>query len=265
MSKRLTKYDKKMIEFNKRYDKFKKNNLPTPFWDDERQTFEFVLFDNTLLCDNKLVVSNNLYNAFENILWDNFYYPFNCRHYEGYTGENGEWIHKEVIGHVHEHDFDYVIRWLYDFPETFSIDKEDEHYYSEQELRFIKHLQKYLLFLGVKDREYDEKRNKRCFNKRRKKYERAFIRKCSEKLIKPILDGNLNYDIYEYKEGLELRNYNKGEARALVTNEDGDFIFSIEFGKSEIKEYKDVKKYYKRDLKDNDKVIVNYFKVLERF
>lgn len=32
-------------EFLKRYDKFKKNNLPTPFCDDERQIFEYVSFD----------------------------------------------------------------------------------------------------------------------------------------------------------------------------------------------------------------------------
>ena len=33
-------------EFVKRYNKFKKNNLPTPFWDSERQTLEYVYFDN---------------------------------------------------------------------------------------------------------------------------------------------------------------------------------------------------------------------------
>ena len=31
-------------EFIKRYDQFKKNNLPTPFWDEERQTLEYVYF-----------------------------------------------------------------------------------------------------------------------------------------------------------------------------------------------------------------------------
>lgn len=31
-------------EFNKRYDKFNKNNLLTPFWDEERQTLEYVYF-----------------------------------------------------------------------------------------------------------------------------------------------------------------------------------------------------------------------------
>ena len=69
---RLTKYDKKMIEFNKRYDKFKKYNLPAPFWDEERQTFEYVLFESDPWRENQLVVTPNLYNAFENIIWDNF-------------------------------------------------------------------------------------------------------------------------------------------------------------------------------------------------
>ena len=29
---------------NNYYSRFKKNNLPTPFWDDERQTLEYVHF-----------------------------------------------------------------------------------------------------------------------------------------------------------------------------------------------------------------------------
>lgn len=40
----------------------------------------------------------------------------------------------------------------------------------------------------------------------------------------------------------------------------------IEFTYEEVKFYKDIKDVYKRDyLKDNDKVIVNHFKILEIF
>lgn len=40
----------------------------------------------------------------------------------------------------------------------------------------------------------------------------------------------------------------------------------VEFTYKEVKLYKDIKNVYKRDdLKDNDKVIVNYFKILEIF
>lgn len=261
---RLTKYDKKMIEFNKRYDKFKKYNLPAPFWDEERQTFEYVLFESDPWRENQLVVTPNLYNAFENIIWDNFYYSFDCRHYESYI-ENNKWVHKEVIGHIHEHDFDAVLRWVYEFPETFNISEEDEQFYSKQELRFIKHLQNYLLLMGVKDLKYNERRTTRCRNARRKKYEKAFIRKYPDELVKAILDGEVNYVAYPYKEGYELKNYKRGESRALVMNSNEKYVFALEFGKSELKDYREVKKYYKLDLKDDDKVIVNYFKILEKF
>ena len=39
---------KEYQEFMKRYEKFKKNNLPTYFWDEERQTYEYVYYDNQL-------------------------------------------------------------------------------------------------------------------------------------------------------------------------------------------------------------------------
>ncbi len=34
--------DKEYQKFIKRYDKFKDNNLPTPFWDEERQVPKFI-------------------------------------------------------------------------------------------------------------------------------------------------------------------------------------------------------------------------------
>ena len=36
----------KQKEFNKRYDKYQKNNLPTPFWDNTRETLEYVYYNN---------------------------------------------------------------------------------------------------------------------------------------------------------------------------------------------------------------------------
>ena len=263
--KKSTKSEREMIEFNKRYDSFKKNNLPTPFLDHERETLEYVLFSNSIWCENKLIATPNLYNAFEEIIWDNFYYPFNARHYEGHYDKNNKWVTEEVIGHMHEHDFDYVIRWVYNSPETFSINKEDEHYYSDQELRFIKHLQGYLNLIGLKDCGAGKPQVNRYRNKMRKKYEKAYVRKASDEIIKAILAGELNYEIYQYKVGDKLKNYKKGERRALIMNQDDKFVMSLEFGKSELREYKEVKKYYKMDLKDTDKVIVNYFKLLEKF
>lgn len=47
---------RKFNEFMKRYDKFEKNNLPTPFWDEKRHTLEYVNIGNR----------KNIYN-FDNI------------------------------------------------------------------------------------------------------------------------------------------------------------------------------------------------------
>ena len=54
---------KEYKEFLKRYDKFQKNNLPTPFWDDERQTLEYVHFIN----EEEREISDDLVYALENI------------------------------------------------------------------------------------------------------------------------------------------------------------------------------------------------------
>ena len=265
--RRLTKCDKKIMEFNKRYDKFKKNNLPAPFWDEERQVREYVMFDKYLDGEH-VYATQNLYNAFENIIWDNFYYSFNCRYYTIHYDENGKEVYTEVIGHMHEHDFDSVICRVYNCPETFSIDKKDEFLYSEQELRFIRRLQKYLNFIGVKDIKPGHIPVSRYRNSRREKYLNASIISCSDKLLSPILSGELNYHAYEYREYCDGSNsaiYNRDKEKSLIVDKDDNFIVAIEFGKSEIKKYKDVKKYYKLDLKDDDKVIVNYFNILERF
>ena len=263
--RRMTKYEKEKMEFNKRYDKFKKDNLPKPFWDDERDVREYVFFETDPWREKQLVRSTNLYNAFEFVIWDNFYYSFNCRHYELSHDENKKETYKEIIGHMHEHDFDEVIRHVYDSPETFSIDKEDEILYSEQELRFIRRLQKYLNFIGLKDMKPGHIPVSRYRNSRRKKYERAYFRRTSDEQIKAILDGELNYEALKYVEGYELKHYKKGECYALVLDKNDDFIMSLECERSEFKKYKDVKKYYKMDLKDDDKVIVNYFKIEEKF
>ena len=69
MNKKQTK------EFEKRYDKFKNSNLPTPFWDDERQTLEYVYY-----YDNKPVINNCLFEALADIALTGFYYSFTCGH-----------------------------------------------------------------------------------------------------------------------------------------------------------------------------------------
>ena len=137
------------IEFEKRYEKFKKNNLPTPFFDDERQTFEYVYYSNHIFNENSPKypeVNPVLTDALADIAYTGLYYSFNCK--EIFNTDDGDEI---TVGHNHAHSFDEVVRFLYDFPESFSISKEDEKFYSEQELHYLRRVQKYLLFIGLKD------------------------------------------------------------------------------------------------------------------
>jgi len=265
--KRLTKYGRKMLEFNKRYDKFKKNNLPTPFWDEERQTFEYVYFDSNGDHGDGLRVRNNLYNAFEEFITDGFYYPFNYHFYETwYDEKTKKWCASEHVGHSHEHDFDLVIKAVYDSPESFSIDSEDEYYYSEQELNYLKKLQSYLLFIGLKDCGYGKVPVSRYRNKKKKKYEKAYVIERPDKILKNILECGINYTCYAKGEySIAPYEYKKGECQKLIMDKQYNVIMFIEYYKRDEKTYKDIKKYYKFDLKDDDKVIVEYFKVLERF
>ena len=64
------------------------------------------------------------------------YYPFNI----------GEF-------HDHRHKFSWVLRDAYESADSFSIPKEYEHYYSEQELEMIRALQKRGIADGVSRRE----------------------------------------------------------------------------------------------------------------
>ena len=112
-----------------RYDKFKENNLPTPFNDDERSVLEYVWFD-----DTGLNVSQNLTYALEHVSNTGLYYSYSV---------DGK--------HSHGHSFEEVLMSLYKYPETFKIDIDEEEYYSKQELEEINDIQEYLLSIGLED------------------------------------------------------------------------------------------------------------------
>lgn len=132
-------------DFIKRYDRFKKNNLPTPFWDEERQTLEYAYFYHIRLNLNneELEVYFRLSEALGEIAFTGFYYSFTDKHIISWKDENGKFKQKSVIGHNHAHSFEEVVESLYHFPESFHIAKEEEQYYSKQELEYLKRVQKY--------------------------------------------------------------------------------------------------------------------------
>lgn len=157
-------------EFIKRYDKFKNNNLPTPFWDEERQTLEYIYFYNgkSIINQeeavNQLEVHQDLFNALGEIAFTGLYYSFTDKHMTGkYEGK--EFVKNVVVAHNHAHSFEEVVRALYSSPESFSISKEEEVYYSHQELEYLRRVQKYLLFIGMKDEEDTKTSVKRYRNK----------------------------------------------------------------------------------------------------
>lgn len=227
-------------KFIKRYDKFKNNNLPTPFYDEERQTFEYVYFDK-----EKLMVNSNIINAFDEII-SGLYYPFSCK-YLAICKENDEIKEKMIDGHMHAHLFEEVVSALYEHPESFKISKDEEIYYNNQELKYLKRLQKYLLFIGMKDIKTTDRQQNRYCNKLQKKYANVIIQKFDNNLIEDIINKKINYRVIECPKNYQVQK--KLSRKVLITNEDYDFKLFIEYIKEEMKE---------------DKLIL-YFKVLESY
>lgn len=259
-----------MNDFSERYNKFKKNNLPTPFWDEERQTFEYVYFYNGKSIINfeeskdQLEVSTNLTDALAEIATTGFYYSFTSKYIEAWQ-ENGKIVRKITVGHSHAHSFEEVVRALYASPESFSISKKEEEFYSKQELEYLKRVQKYLLFIGMKDLETRKAPVSRYRNKRHSKYKNAIIYKYTNEEIEKIINGNLNFQVTKwYPEYSGNEKYKPKEYQALIVDKEHNFKMFLEFTKRELKKYQDIKSIYKiDDLNDDDNVIVTYFKILE--
>lgn len=252
-------------KFCKRYDKFKKNNLPTPFWDDERQTYEYVRFYKENGKDN-LEVYSELTDALGNIACAGLYYSFTSKNIIS-EKENDKIITKVVSDHFHAHTFDEVVKNLYYYPESFHISKDDEQFYSKQEINYLKKIQKYLLFIGLKDLDKERVSVSRYRNKTQSKYENVFIQEFTDQLIDDIEKEKRNFAITDWHpEYLELEKYKPGEFQALIVDKKYNFKMLIEYAKSEVKLYKDIKMDYKNDkLNDNDKIVLRYFKILKKF
>ena len=253
----------KFIEFQKRYEKFKKNNLPTPFFDEERQTFEYVYYSNDFFnYDSSKFPEVNcmLTDALADIAFTGLYYSFNCK-IIAYTKEGV----KITYGHGHAHSFEDVVGHLYDFPESFSIPKEDEKFYSGQELHYLRRVQKYLLFIGLKD--IGETRKipvSRYRNKNQEKYGNHRIYRVSTSILEQMVTKKLNFIAFELFSGYN-EEFIVGE-KILIADEEDNIKLLIKFTKEETRLYKEIKSAYpEKDFKDNDKVSIVYFKILEEF
>ena len=257
-------------KFCKRYDKFINNNLPTPFWDDERQVQEYVYFYNGKsffnmeIAKDELNVYSNLSDALGDIAFTSFYYPFTDSHIKCWKDEKGKIIREVVTEHSHSHSFEGVVESLYYSPETFNISKDEESYYSKQELEYLRRVQKYLLFIGMKDITL-KKDSKRYSNAKHSKYENVLIYEFSDFTLNKIINGERDFRVIKWFPEYTNRIYKPKEYQALVVDKDDNFKMFIEFTNEEVKLYKDIKKLCDNNFNDNDKVILIHFKILEVF
>lgn len=227
-------------KFIKRYDKFKNNNLPTPFWDDERQMLEYVYRNENnriKINEDNIYVSRNIVDALEDVVKFSFYYSYSAK-VIGVEDENH---------YFHAHSFEEVVTVLYNYPESFKISKDDEIYYSKQELEYLRSVQKYLLFIGMKDIENHKIKKSRYKNKLHSKYSDCYIYKFSNEMIKKFVSREINYiakKMYDYDTN-DFKSY-----KALFIDENGNFKLYVKFIRIELKE---------------DCTFNIYFEILEQF
>ena len=181
--------------FNKRYDKFKSNNLPTPFFDEERQTLEYVSFD------PKLNVSDNLGYALEHMSYTGLYYPYHIKDYARLEMESKM---KLQFFHSHNHDFESVIRDLYMHPESFEIMDDEKEFYSKQELNYLSRIKAFLNLIELKDI-YKGKKN-RYNNILYNKYKDSGIMKFDNDVVELMINKKINYIPYLKRSDYDITN-----------------------------------------------------------
>lgn len=129
----------------KNYKKIYKNcSLPYLYYDKKSEATFWLSFDKK---NKEYNVSQNLDYALEDFVKSGLVYHFQANQYV-----KGNYRIK--VSHCHS--FAEVIHSLYKYPDTFIIPKEYLNEYSEQELRYLKHMQNYFHIIGLKD----EKRSK---------------------------------------------------------------------------------------------------------
>lgn len=259
----MKKYEKEMTEeeykeFLKRYDQFKDCSLPCHFWDEERQTSEYVWFQG-----DRLKVETEIFEALGNVALTGLYYPFIDKHVKGQIVDGkGKWV--TVIGHNHGHSFNDVVRALYHSPESFEIEKKDYKYYSKQELEYLSEVKKRLLLVGLKDHKekYINNSKTRYKNKKQKKYENAFVWRMNDENIEKAINGDINFIIRDWHD--YMSDEENESLDVLIIDKNGDFKLFVKVYKRKTILHKDIKNYtFKRKYKPNKKFAAFYFKVAE--
>ena len=98
-----------------------------------------------------------------------------------------------------------------------------------------------------------------------KKYGHAIIHKYPKKVIESIMLGKCNFSVNEWYDDIS---YDKDiePFDALIVDEDYDFRLYVKYVHREVEKYKEIKDIYEiKDFNDDDKVVVTYFEILEKF
>ena len=168
---------------------------------------------------------NSLYEVFANIINYYLYYSYDINN-----------------KHAHNHSFESVIKDLYYHPKTFYIHKEDEQFFSMQELSFLNRLKNLLNAIGLEDvQKYDEDEFiKRARNKKLKELlECKYLKMDISNLI---LNGKVKTFLCRYFDYLDI----KKNMKYLLLDEDDNYLCLI---KTRIKKMK---------LKDLEENMIDY-------
>ena len=118
--------------------------LPYPIFSKKNKKLKYIFYNKLT---KKIKVDDNLYQILGNIIENKV-----CYHYEINSGVFYNDLYTNKIHLQRANEFIKVIEDLYDYPESFLILEKYQKEYSKQELSYLKRLQNYLLFIGLKDK-----------------------------------------------------------------------------------------------------------------
>ena len=229
LSSKIKLYFYKLKE-NKRYKKFKDCNLPYPFFDSKRDTFEWVKYTN-----KQCIVEPNLLYAIGDIARAGVTYHYKANAFE--FVKDKKFKCSPMINHCHS--FDEVIQALYDYPESFIIPDEFLYEYSNQELRYLKQTRSYLHLIGLKDIKRSKEINKldmefdRIYAKKHKNIkDKLHLKNYDRKLKKIKYEDNLkrysNSKVLEYQSYCFMNIDKKQIAKAIMSGKK-DYLININY------------------------------------
>lgn len=261
----------KWVYYGKRrnwwYRHFKNCSLPYPYWSEKRDTFEWVYYDKNR---KEFETQSELYEALGDVCSTGFIYHYRSLSYLRYKEEDKK-VYK--VTESHGHNFNEIVKAVYDYPETFEIPKDCLEEYSKQELRYLKKVQNYLRLIGLKDykvskemeeldRKWEiiyEKEKKSILDRIKEwhyeilekrlikqekfiRYENTKVEKYAdcysmhiekEEVLQAMLDGTKDYRIFPYC-------HSSIGTRYFLLDEEENFYALIEFNEEEQIPFKDL-------------------------